>query len=476
MTNRLAQETSPYLLQHAANPVDWYAWGEEALAASRARDKPILLSIGYSACHWCHVMAHESFEDTGVAALMNEHFINIKVDREERPDLDHIYQTAQAMLTGRSGGWPLTMFLTPQQQPFFGGTYFPKQSRYNLPGFVELLPRVAAFYHEQKAEIERQGAALTEAFARSQNATPSAAEGEMDASPLAAAMRELQASCDTNYGGFGGAPKFPHPAELELCLRESARTGDDSFAQMALYSLARMAQGGIYDQIGGGFFRYSVDERWEIPHFEKMLYDNSQLLPLYVDAWQITGDPLFKQVAEETAAWVMREMQSPQGGYYATLDADSEHEEGKFYVWTPEELKQELEPSEYAVCSAYYGLDQSANFEGRWHLHVASDLSEVARATWLCTAGMRALACLCPRQIVGTARTKGATGARRKGTDRVERADDQGHGPCRTGAGSRRLAGFCTTGGGLHPQRIMARWAFARGQQGWPFQTECLSG
>jgi len=377
MPNRLSQETSPYLRQHADNPVDWYAWCEEALTAACVQDKPILLSIGYSACHWCHVMAHESFEDVQVAALMNENFINIKVDREERPDLDHIYQAAQSMLTGRSGGWPLTMFLTPQQQPFFGGTYFPKQARYNLPGFAELLPRVAAYYREQKAEIERQGAALDEAFAYSQDINEPAASA-MDGSPLAAAMRELQASCDTFHGGFGGAPKFPHPAELELCLRESARNDDESAAQVALHALVCMAQGGIYDQIGGGFFRYSVDQRWEIPHFEKMLYDNAQLLPLYADAWQITGNPLFKRVTEETAAWVMREMQSPQGGYYATLDADSEHEEGKYYVWTLEELRQVLDASEYAVCAAHYGLDHPANFEGRWHLRVARELPEVA--------------------------------------------------------------------------------------------------
>ena len=375
MPNRLTQETSPYLRQHADNPVDWYAWGPEALAAARAQDKPILLSIGYSACHWCHVMAHESFEDAQVAALMNAHFINIKVDREERPDLDHIYQAAHAMLAGRSGGWPLTMFLTPQQQPFFGGTYFPKQARYNLPGFADLLPRVAAFYHEQGAEVERQSLALAAALAYSEGAP---ADGEMDAAPLSAAMRGLEASFDVRHGGFGGAPKFPHPAELELCLRESAYSGDSRLAQMALRSLARMAQGGIYDQIGGGFFRYSVDERWEIPHFEKMLYDNAQLLPLYADAWQITGDPLFKRVTEETAAWLMREMQSPQGGYYAALDADSEHEEGKFYVWTRKELHQELDVSEYAVCAAHYGFDDPANFEGRWHCRVARDWPEVA--------------------------------------------------------------------------------------------------
>jgi uncharacterized protein len=372
--NHLIRETSPYLLQHAGNPVDWHPWGDEALQLARKLDKPILLSIGYSACHWCHVMAHESFEDNEVAALMNEHFVNIKVDREERPDLDHIYQTAHAILTGRPGGWPLTMFLTPQQQPFFGGTYFPKQARYNLPGFIEILPRVAAFYHEHAAEIERQSAELMQAF-RPELPAPE----EADALPLAAAMRDLEASFDAQYGGFGGAPKFPHPAELDLCLREAARSGDDSLAQMALHTLGQMARGGIYDQLGGGFFRYSTDERWEIPHFEKMLYDNAQLLPLYADAWQLTRNPLFRRVAEETAAWLMREMQSPEGGYYATLDADSEHEEGKFYVWTRDEVRAALDPREYAVCEAYYGLDGQPNFEGRWHLREARPLDEAAR-------------------------------------------------------------------------------------------------
>ena len=375
-SNHLLQETSPYLLQHAENPVDWYPWGEQALRLSREQNKPILLSIGYSACHWCHVMAHESFEDADVAALMNQHFINIKVDREERPDLDHIYQTAHSMLTGRHGGWPLTMFLTPQQQPFFGGTYFPKQARYNLPGFADLLPRVVAFYREHADDIDRQGAELAKAFARNQ---PTAAGGNMDALPLAAAMRDLEATFDAQHGGFGGAPKFPHPAELELCLREAARSGDESLAQMALYSLTCMAHGGIYDQLGGGFFRYSVDELWEIPHFEKMLYDNAQLLPLYADAWQITRNPLFKRVAEETVDWVTREMQAPAGGYYATLDADSEHEEGKFYAWTREEIGELLAPPEYAVCQLYFGLERPPNFEGRWHLRVARSPGEVAQ-------------------------------------------------------------------------------------------------
>ena len=375
-SNHLIGETSPYLLQHAHNPVDWYPWGEEALKLARELKKPILLSIGYSACHWCHVMAHESFEDAEVAALMNEHFVNIKVDREERPDLDHIYQTAHAMLTGHHGGWPLTMFLTPEQQPFFGGTYFPKQARYNLPGFAELLPRVAAFFHENADKIAQQSAQLAEAFART---LPQAEPGELSDAPLQAAMRELAAGFDRTYGGFGDAPKFPHPAELELCLRESARSGDQAPARMALTTLARMARGGIYDQLGGGFFRYSTDERWEIPHFEKMLYDNAQLLPLYADAWQLTQDPLFRHVAEETAEWVMREMQSPEGGYYSTLDADSEHEEGKYYVWTQDELRSLLDEREYAVCERYYGLQGQPNFEGRWHLRAQRGLEEVAR-------------------------------------------------------------------------------------------------
>ena len=378
MVNRLLHETSPYLRQHADNPVDWYTWGEEALTAAQAQNKPILLSIGYSACHWCHVMAHESFENEHVAALMNEYFINIKVDREERPDLDHIYQAAHGILTGRPGGWPLTLFLTPRQQPFFGGTYFPKLARYNLPGFVDLLPRVAAFYHQQGADIERQSASLSDAFARSQAAQPTQL-AEMNALPLAVAMRDLEASFDPLHGGFGAAPKFPHPAELELCLRETARCGDDRLAHMALQSLSKMAQGGIYDQLGGGFYRYSVDASWTIPHFEKMLYDNAQLLPLYVDAWQITGNPLFQRVVEEAVSWVMREMQSPQGGYYATQDADSEHEEGKFYVWTEAELRSVLDADELRVCQQHYGLDKPANFEGRWHLCISRELPVVAR-------------------------------------------------------------------------------------------------
>jgi uncharacterized protein len=378
MPNRLAQETSPYLQQHADNPVDWHPWGEEALALAREQNKPILLSVGYSACHWCHVMAHESFEDPEVARLMNEHFVNIKVDREERPDLDQIYQTAHAMLTQRSGGWPLTMFLTPDQKPFFGGTYFPKRARHGLPAFPELLSRIAEIYREQNTDIARQNGALLEAL---EHTLPrkSADSRALDAAPLELAQAELKSAFDMVNGGFGAAPKFPHPNDLEFCLRRYAATGSGDARQIATLTLTKMAEGGIYDQIGGGFARYSVDPTWTIPHFEKMLYDNGPLLRLYADAWVVMGDALYKRVAEDTAAWVMREMQAPEGGYYSTLDADSEHEEGKFYVWTPDEAGGLLTPEEYAVLAPHYGLDGAPNFENHsWHLRVVKPLQNVA--------------------------------------------------------------------------------------------------
>ncbi len=379
MPNRLARETSPYLQQHAGNPVDWHAWGEEALKRAREEDKPILLSVGYSACHWCHVMAHESFEDPAVAEVMNRLFVNVKVDREERPDLDQIYQLAHQMLAQRPGGWPLTMFLTPDGAPFFGGTYFPKEPRYNLPGFPQLLERVAQIYREHRDEIGRQNETILASFESMQPGAP-AHHSELSAAPIAAALRSLKASFDSRYGGFGGAPKFPHPADLEFCLRRSTAAGDGAAERVATYTLERMALGGIYDQIGGGFSRYSVDAQWQIPHFEKMLYDNGPLLRLYSDAWAVTRNPLFARVAEETAGWVMREMQSPEGGYYSSLDADSEHEEGKFYVWTPEEAQALVSPDEYAVLAPYYGLDDPPNFENaRWHLRVARTLVAVAQ-------------------------------------------------------------------------------------------------
>ena len=388
MPNHLSGETSPYLLQHVNNPVDWYPWGEEALALARAQNKPILLSTGYSACHWCHVMAHECFEDAQVAAVMNRHFVNIKVDREERPDIDQVYQMALYMLTRRNGGWPLTLFLTPDQKPFFGGTYFPKTPRHGLPGFLDLLPRVAETYHVRGMEIEQQGESLLKSLgsllpSKSPD-TPAFSE-----QPLDQALAELENRFDSVNGGFGDAPKFLHPTELEFCLRRYFAAGNGEALQMASYTLQKMAEGGIHDQLGGGFCRYSTDEYWHIPHFEKMLYDNGPLLRLYTDAWLATRNPLFEQVVEETAEWVMREMQAQgkdgtggepiDGGYYSTLDADSENEEGKFYVWDRDEVAQTVSPEEYAVVAPHYGLLDNPNFEHKhWNLEIAQPLAALA--------------------------------------------------------------------------------------------------
>ena len=376
MPNRLSSETSPYLLQHADNPVDWHPWGEAALTLARQQDKPILLSIGYSACHWCHVMAHESFENVATAAVMNEHFINIKVDREERPDLDQIYQSAHGMLTGRSGGWPLTMFLTPQQVPFFGGTYFPDTPRFGLPAFRDLLPRIAQYYRENRAEISLQSQAMLD---RLQRDMPQAASREApDDGPIDETLSQLQASFDWDNGGFGTAPKFPNPALLELCLREGMDGNRDTL-EMALKALRSMALGGIYDQLGGGFSRYSIDQHWMIPHFEKMLYDNAQLLCLYSDAWRVTGEPLFARVVEETVAWAMREMCAPDGLFYSSLDADSEGREGKFYVWQRGEIQAALTAQEYALIELLFGLEATPNFENTaWHLYIVHDAETAA--------------------------------------------------------------------------------------------------
>jgi uncharacterized protein YyaL (SSP411 family) len=373
MANRLAAETSPYLLQHQDNPVDWHPWGPEALERARQEDKPILLSIGYSSCHWCHVMAHESFENPEVAEVMNRLFINIKVDREERPDLDQIYQTALQMLTRRSGGWPLTMFLSPDQTPFFGGTYFPPEPRFGLPGFAGLLENIALAFAERRKDIEAQNASLREALAES---SPHAADSpSLTDNPIATALAQIKASFEPVYGGYSGAPKFPRPAELAFLLHH----GDAEAREQVLFTLRKMAEGGIHDQVGGGFYRYSTDELWAIPHFEKMLYDNGPLLGLYADAWCLTGEPLFLQAAEMTVEWLQREMTDPEGAFYAALDADSEHEEGKFYVWTPAEVQGLLSPEEYAVAALHWGLNGRANFEGHaWHLLVAEPLPEAA--------------------------------------------------------------------------------------------------
>ncbi len=383
--NRLARETSPYLQQHAQNPVDWYPWGPEALERARKERKPILLSVGYSACHWCHVMAHESFEDEATARLMNELFVNIKVDREERPDIDRIYQVAQQMLTQRSGGWPLTMFLTHEdQRPFFGGTYFPKEARYGMPAFGDLLKRVSEYYYEHLDDLRQQSDALVRAL-DDLAPPPPADDLKFTAEPLRAARASLGQQFDSNYGGFGGAPKFPHPKTIERVLRDWYATAgqkepDLQAMYMATLTLKRMAEGGIYDQLGGGFCRYSVDGHWMIPHFEKMLYDNGALLAVYAEAAVATGDPFYARFASETADWVMRDMQSPEGGYYSSLDADSEGHEGKFYVWTPDEVRAALTPEEYAVLAPRFGLDRQPNFEGKWHLHVYELTEQVAGA------------------------------------------------------------------------------------------------
>jgi uncharacterized protein YyaL (SSP411 family) len=383
MPNRLARETSPYLLQHADNPVDWYPWGDEAFALARELDKPVLLSIGYSACHWCHVMAHESFEDDATAAVMNELFVNVKVDREERPDVDKIYQTAQQLLTQRTGGWPLTMFIDPDdRRPFFGGTYFPNEARYGMPAFTELLQSVATYFREQRDEVRRQGAKLTEVLGRLE---PPAAGDDLaiTAQPLEKIRTALERSFDGDYGGFGGAPKFPHPTTIERLLRHWRDTaGDDDPDLDALYmatlTLTRMADGGLFDHVGGGFCRYSVDRYWQIPHFEKMLYDNGPLLALYAQAFLATGDRYFAAVANATADWMLADMRSPEGGFYATRDADSEGEEGLYYLWTPDEVRELLDDGDYAIFASRFGLDEPANFEGRWHLTVRRSIDDVA--------------------------------------------------------------------------------------------------
>jgi uncharacterized protein YyaL (SSP411 family) len=384
--NRLAQETSPYLQQHATNPVDWYPWGPEALALARRTGKPILLSIGYSACHWCHVMAHESFEDPATAAVMNELFVNIKVDREERPDLDKIYQFAHQVLTQRGGGWPLTMFLThDEQKPYFGGTYFPNTARYGMPAFTTLLKRVAEYYREQSQELRAQNDALMKVF---DDLTPPPADAAqtLDDAPLRAAREQLAATFDKSHGGFGGAPKFPHPASIDRLLHHWHKTAatpepDLHALYMATLTLTRMAEGGLYDQLGGGFARYSVDPFWMIPHFEKMLYDNGALLASYAEASLATGEPLFRRITRETGEWMLREMQDPGGGLHSAYDADSEGHEGRFYAWNREDIQAALTPEEWKFFSRRFGLDREPNFEGAWHLHGFVSQEQIAEET-----------------------------------------------------------------------------------------------
>ena len=384
--NHLAAETSPYLLQHRHNPVDWYPWNDEALALARSTGKPILLSIGYSACHWCHVMAHESFEDPDTAALMNRLFVNIKVDREERPDLDRVYQLAHQILTQRGGGWPLTVFLSPDDlTPFFAGTYFPGTPRYGSPAFQDVLTRVAQFYANHQDEIRQQNQAVRDIFERIRN-DATGGSSELNAAPMTAAYRSLSENFDSRFGGFGSAPKFPHPSSLEFLLWQASDPKTDpeirtQSSAMLTATLTHMANGGIHDQLGGGFSRYSVDAQWLIPHFEKMLYDNGPLLALYAQTAALTGELRYAETAHGIARWVMRDMQSPDGGYWSSLDADSEGHEGKYYVWDRDEISDLLSDDEHAVFAPRYGLDQPANFEDKWNLHVAADIEQIAKAT-----------------------------------------------------------------------------------------------
>jgi uncharacterized protein len=403
--NRLADQTSPYLRQHAHNPVDWYPWGAAALERSQRERKPILLSIGYAACHWCHVMAHESFEDEATAAVMNQRFVNIKVDREERPDLDRLYQLAQQMLTGRAGGWPLTMFLMhDDQRPFFGGTYFPSEARFGLPAFRDLLTQVADYYHEHFEQLRAPAAQIVAAL-QDLNPPPDGA-AILDSAPLQGCRARLEQSFDAEYGGFGAAPKFPHAPGLARLLRAwHASAADDAPDLQALYmatlSLTRMAEGGLFDQLGGGFCRYSVDARWEIPHFEKMLYDNAQLLALYAESAAATGERLFAETAERIVEWLLREMrggseatgdggQRCEGALFSSLDADSEGHEGRFYVWQREQVQQALTAQQYAVFAPHFGLDRAANFEGAWHLCVRAGIDAIAGQQQLSADAVRA--------------------------------------------------------------------------------------
>ncbi|HLH75296.1 MAG TPA: thioredoxin domain-containing protein [Candidatus Binataceae bacterium] len=383
--NRLIHEQSPYLRQHAYNPVDWHPWGEEALRKARESNKPILLSIGYAACHWCHVMERESFEDEQTAALMNELFVPIKVDREERPDLDQIYMEAVQAMTGR-GGWPLTMFLTPAGEPFFGGTYFPPQERHGLPAFTRVLQSIAQVFRQRPDDVAHNVSEIARVLRASSalEAIPARLDGEL----VAEAARGLASHCDQTYGGLGDAPKFPNTFVFSLFLRMFDRTKEKEWATMVEHTLSQMAGGGIYDQIGGGFHRYSVDRQWRIPHFEKMLYDNALLARLYLDAGRALARPDFLTVARDVLDYVLREMQSPQGGFYSSQDADSEGEEGRFFVWTQPQVREVLDDDSAAIAIAYYGIEAEGNFEDSNVPHRPLTLEQAAARFKLSTEAM----------------------------------------------------------------------------------------
>ena len=376
-TNHLINETSPYLLQHAHNPVDWYPWGDEAFAVARRENKPILLSIGYSACHWCHVMAHESFEDEEIAKLMNENFVNIKVDREERPDLDQIYMNAVQMMT-HHGGWPMTVFLTPDAVPFYGGTYFPPQDRYNMPGFPRVLIGVAEAFRDKQDEIRETSASLINELRRLSEAGGS--DHPIETELLDAAYVGVVRSYDSINGGFGGAPKFPPAMTLEFLLRTYIRTGNREALEMVKFTCAKMANGGMYDQIGGGFHRYSTDAKWLVPHFEKMLYDNALLSRLYLHYFQVSGEQPARETVEGILDYVLREMTHPDGGFYSTQDADSEGHEGKFFVWDLKEIQQTLGDNAASVFSVYYNITEAGNFEGKNIPNVIRSKEDVAKS------------------------------------------------------------------------------------------------
>jgi uncharacterized protein YyaL (SSP411 family) len=381
VSNRLANETSPYLLQHKDNPVEWYPWGEEALTLAREEDRPILLSIGYAACHWCHVMESESFEDEATAAIMNELFVSIKVDREERPDLDTIYMEAVQALTGH-GGWPMTVFLTPEGVPFYGGTYFPPTARHGLPAFADVLHGVADAYQNRRQDVAHNAVQLRERLrAGFQFGGAAAGEGELSEKVLDEATGQLAGQFDRTHGGFGSAPKFPQPMTLDFLLRQYARTGSAGALSMAELTLEKMARGGMYDQLGGGFHRYSVDDRWLVPHFEKMLYDNALLVPVYLHAYQLSGKDLYRRIAVETLDWAAREMTDGQGGFFSTLDADSDGAEGKYYVWTQAELIQRLGAEDARLVLEYFGGSERGNFEGANILHLPRTIDVVAQRT-----------------------------------------------------------------------------------------------
>jgi uncharacterized protein YyaL (SSP411 family) len=367
--NRLARETSPYLLQHAHNPVDWYPWGEEAFARARAEDKPVLLSVGYSACHWCHVMERESFENPAIAAIMNEGFVSVKVDREERPDVDHIYMQAVQSMTGH-GGWPMTVFLAPDGTPFYGGTYFPPEDRHGLPGFPKLLAAIADAWRSRRAEVMQSGRELAESLGQGDRLRRSTTL--LTDELLFTAFQGLSSQFDEEWGGLGSAPKFPQPMIWEFVLRFFKRSANPYAQRMVHTTLVRMARGGMYDQLGGGFARYSVDAHWMIPHFEKMLYDNAQLASLYLHAWLAFGDPECRRVCEETLDYLLRDMTDPAGGFYSAEDADSEGHEGKFYVWTAEEIRAVL-GADADRALAYWGVDRGPNFEGKSNLFLAGE-------------------------------------------------------------------------------------------------------